>query len=247
MANEPEDVLVIDGGSTDDTVRIAASLGVRVIEAGPIGLARQRKIGYQNATTRLVAFVDADDRLEKQWLKKMVEQFDAGAYAALQSELRVPEPNNFWTHGWNEYFRESVRPSEDTIMVGRPSLYSTAELLGISSDPGMIIEDTEMSRDFQERGLRQGIGTAISYRYCPAQAQENIQKWQGYGRGYRQFVTKFPQRKKAIMIHLLWTIPVSRSVRPLLRGHVTQPLFGFVMGSSALVGYLRSRDAFESA
>ena len=239
-ANDPADILVIDGGSADRTVEITRSMGARVLEAGPIGLARQRRLGYLDSPCPLVAFVDADDRISPDWLSTMVTELESGGYSALQSLLRVPLPHNFWTGGWDGYFQESVRPVSDTIMVGRPALYRTEALVGIASAPGMIIEDTEMSKDFQSRGLRQGIGTAISYRYCPNSADENLRKWQGYGRGYRQFVSAHPERRRAILRHMLWTMPVARTTRPFLRGRVTQPVFGFLMASNALRGYFSS-------
>lgn len=241
-ANDPEDILVIDGGSTDGTVDLARSAGARVLEAGPIGLARQRRLGYLDSPCPLTAFVDADDRLESGWLSTMVSELEAGGYAALQSLLRVPGPHNFWTAGWDSYFQESVRPTADTIMVGRPALYRTEALLGITSEPGMIIEDTEMSRDLQLRGLRQGIGTAVSYRHCPAGPAENLAKWRGYGRGYRQFVSSHPDRAPAILTHMLWTIPVQRSVRPVLRGRITQPAFGALMSMAAIIGFATPAD-----
>ena len=239
---DPEDILVIDGGSTDGTAALARAAGARVIDAGPIGLARQRKLGYLDSPCPLTAFVDADDRLEPGWLATMVGELEEGGYAALQSLLRVPKPHNFWTAGWDSYFQEAVRPTADTIMVGRPALYRTEALLGITSEPGMIIEDTEMSRALQMRGLRQGIGSAISYRYCPSGSEENLAKWRSYGRGYRQFVSSHPDRTPAILTHLLWTIPVKRSVRPVLRGQITQPAFGALMSMAAIIGFAKPVD-----
>ena len=237
-ANDPEDVLVIDGGSTDGTAGLARAAGVRVIDAGPIGLARQRQVGYRDSPCPYTAFVDADDRLEPGWLATLVRELEEGGYAALQSLLRVPEPHNFWTAGWDAYFAETVRPTADTIMVGRPALYRTDALMAIRAEPGMIVEDTEMSRDFQLRGLRQGIGTATSYRHCPEGSSENLAKWRGYGRGYRQFVTAHPERTPAILAHMLWTVPVRRSIGPLLKGRITQPAFGTLMSINEVVGFL---------
>ena len=237
-ANDPEDILVIDGGSTDGTADLARAAGARVLEAGPIGLARQRRLGYLGSPCPFTAFVDADDRLEPTWLATMVAELEAGGYAALQSLLRVPAPHTFWTAGWDAYFLETVRPTAETIMVGRPALYRTDALVGITSEPGMIVEDTEMSRNFQLRGLRQGIGTATSYRHCPEGATDNLAKWRGYGRGYRQFVAKHPERTPAILVHMLWTIPVQRSVRPVIGGKIAQPAFNSLMGLSALVGFI---------
>lgn len=237
-ANSPSEVVVVDGGSTDTTVAIARDFGARVIEAGRIGLARQRRLGYMSTDCEFTAFVDADDRLEATWLEVMVQEAQDGGYAALQSLLRVPEPHSFWTGGWDTYFRQTIQSTPDTVMVGRPALYLTSALKGIAREPGMIIEDTEMSRDFEQRGLRQGIGTAVSYRYCPEAAGENLSKWRGYGRGYRQFVTQHPERTPAILKHMLWTIPVHRSIGPVLEGRPSQAAFGLLMASSALLGFL---------
>ena len=238
IANDPEDVVVIDGGSSDGTLAIARGLGVRTIEAGPIGLAKQRRLGYSSSPSAYTAFVDADDRLPSTWLSTMVEELEAGGYSALQSSLRVLDPSDFWTHGWDLYFQATIKPTADTIIVGRPALFRTEALLGIVRKPGMIIEDTEMSRDFELRGLRQGIGTSISFRICPSGAAVNARKWQGYGKGYRQFTTAHPERRRAILKHMLWTVPVRRSIPALWQGRVAQPAFGAVMSANMLIGWL---------
>lgn len=235
---EPAEIVVVDGGSSDRTVAIARAMGARVIESGPIGLARQRREGYLSSDFTYTAFVDADDRLPESWLGTMVTEMEAGGYHALQSRLRVLRPDSFWTRGWDEYFREAIRTQADTRMVGRPALYDTQALKTITREPGMIVEDTEMSRDFELRGLRQGIGSAVSYRLCPATTSENLQKWRNYGRGYRQFVRLHPERRISILKHMLWTIPVTRGFRPVLRGAFQQPAFGAATSLSALAGYL---------
>jgi len=231
---------VIDGGSSDDTVSLAKASNARVIEAGSIGLAKQRRLGYLATTCEFVAFVDADDRLDSDWLGDLFHAAVEGKYAALQSQLRAHDPSNFWTRGWNDYLQESVKRTSNTNMVGRPALFRTSALREIQAEPRMIIEDTEMSRTFELMGLRQGIGAAISRRICPSTYAENVTKWKGYGRGYRQFVSEHPERAWAIRKHILWTIPVVRSIRPVLRGNLLQPIFGFVMASSILRGYLNN-------
>ncbi len=247
QANEPAEIIVIDGGSTDGTARIARAHGAEVIEAGRIGLARQRRLGYSRSTQPFTAFVDADDRLPPRWLELMLNECESGGYAAIQSQLRVPDPGNFWTRGWDGYLREAIRTTHDTNMVGRPALFRTEALRGIATEPGMIVEDTEMSRDFQLRGLRQGIGSAVSYRLCPGTARENISKWHGYGRGYRQFVEAHSDRRASILRHILWTIPVVRGVRPMLRGRWQQPAFSAVMAWSIATGYIAKKSPRDSS
>jgi glycosyltransferase involved in cell wall biosynthesis len=244
FANQPEDVLIIDGGSTDRTVEIAEAMGARVLAPGKLGLGPSRQLGYMEAMTRYVAFVDADDRLGPDWLTIMLREVEAGGYAALQSCLRVPDTTNWWSRGWNQYFIESVQPTADTTMVGRPAVFLTEALQSDPSDLTSLDEDTHLSRRFELQGLRQGIGTAVAYRHCEQTREQNVRKWQSYGRGYRGFVEEHPDRRASILKHMLFTVPVARSWRPVLRGQVTQPIFGVLMAASIAAGYVdASRDS----
>lgn len=59
-------VIVVDGGSTDNTVREAAAAGARVIE-GIRGRGPQMEIGAREAGGEWLVFLHADTRLEKGW------------------------------------------------------------------------------------------------------------------------------------------------------------------------------------
>jgi len=237
--NTPAEVLIIDGGSTDRTVEIAEGLGAKVLAPGKLGRGASRTLGYTNTKQPFVAMVDADDRINPDWLEVSLAELQSGNYAALQSSLRAIEPHNFWSSGWNQYFIESIRPTPDTIMVGHPAIYRTENLVAARQDIGHDHEDTQLSVDFQERGLRQGIGTAISQRVVPTIWKENQVKWLAYGSGYFDFVQRHPDRRSSIRKHMFWTIPVIRAWRPVARGKLTQPAFGLLMGLSILQGYYR--------
>ena len=244
--NDPEEIVVIDGGSTDETVEIAESVGARVLAPGRLGLGPSRQLGWRSTECPYVAFVDADDRLSLTWLETMLEELHEGGYAALQSSLRAIETGSWWTSGWNQYFIESVKPTADSTMVGRPALFVTAELQREDDDLISLDEDTHLSRRFELRGLRQGIGTAIAYRHVEQSWQENASKWKSYGRGYRGFVAEHPDRRNAILRHMLWTIPIARSWRPVLRGHLDQPAFAALMTLNVMAGWLQNSGSTET-
>lgn len=68
----PTEILVIDDGSTDGTAELARSLGVRVVSQTHAGVSAARNRGARLASSKWVAFLDADDtwaptKLEKQW------------------------------------------------------------------------------------------------------------------------------------------------------------------------------------
>ncbi len=240
LENDPEEILVIDGGSIDQTVEIAEKMGATVLAPGRLGLGPSRKLGYNWTDKPFIAFIDADDRIPPTWASTMLNELTAGGYSALQSQLRAANATSWWGRGWNQYFVESVKPIADTVMVGRPAVFVAADLKADSSDFESLDEDTHMSRAFELRGLRQGIGSPVAFRFCEETWQENSAKWRSYGRGYREFVRQNPNRKGAVLKHIGFTIPVRRSIGPVLRGALSQPLFGLLMSSQISLGWLQS-------
>lgn len=71
----PEEVLVIDDGSTDDTAAIAESFGppVRVFRRPNSRQAASRNFGVQQATSEWIAFIDADDLWTPDKLQRQTE------------------------------------------------------------------------------------------------------------------------------------------------------------------------------
>jgi glycosyltransferase involved in cell wall biosynthesis len=74
----PDEIVIVDGGSRDDTVTRAraASRGeapVRVIEAGPATPGRGRNVGIAAARHEWIALTDAGIRLDAFWLESLLE------------------------------------------------------------------------------------------------------------------------------------------------------------------------------
>jgi glycosyltransferase involved in cell wall biosynthesis len=68
---KPDEVIVVDDGSTDDTAALAAALGAKVISQPNGGISAARNTGIRNASCEWIALLDADDlwdptKLERQ-------------------------------------------------------------------------------------------------------------------------------------------------------------------------------------
>ncbi len=120
------ELIVVDDGSTDNSADIAGSIKdgrIRVIKKANAGVSSARNCGIQEATSDLVAFLDADDAYKPDFLKRIIRMSrqypDAGGYAAnyeilskgkkiktavrgLRNELTIIDINNYFrmaTHG----------------------------------------------------------------------------------------------------------------------------------------------------
>ena len=63
-----KEIIVVDNGSTDDTVAVASAYPkTRVLKEAVPGTNRARQTGFESATGDIVAFIDADNWLPENW------------------------------------------------------------------------------------------------------------------------------------------------------------------------------------
>ena len=68
------ETIVVDDGSRDDTAALAAGFpGVRVVSVPNGGLSAARNVGLAHATGEIVAYTDADVRVDPDWLTYLVQ------------------------------------------------------------------------------------------------------------------------------------------------------------------------------
>lgn len=101
-----DEVIIVDGGSKDETLDIARQSGLRVkiIKGGyRDNQEARRAIGIKKAKNEICAFIDSDNfLLEKDWLKQMIEPLLADKEIIATQTLRYAAPKNF--SALNRYF-----------------------------------------------------------------------------------------------------------------------------------------------
>lgn len=81
----PDEVLIIDDGSTDDTLNVARQLhesvrefSIRIFSHANAGVSHTRNVGINEAKGELIALLDADDYLESEYLALAANGFKYG-------------------------------------------------------------------------------------------------------------------------------------------------------------------------
>ena len=107
-----DEVIVIDGCSTDKTAVIARGLGAKVIEHAWEGnFARERNIANENSTCDWVLHIDADDRVTDDFKKKTDQLLDSDKTVDVYKFKRKSFfLGHFMEHGgWYHYVPNLVR------------------------------------------------------------------------------------------------------------------------------------------
>ena len=82
------EVIVVDGGSQDDTAQLAAGLGAKVIQTKP-GKARQMNAGASAATGEVLVFVHADTRLPQNFSRRIPAALEQNGVVAGAFRLHI--------------------------------------------------------------------------------------------------------------------------------------------------------------
>ncbi len=127
LPRDPEmEVILVDGGSTDHTLAVAAHFPAVKVLTAPRGRGRQMNAGALASGGDLLAFLHADTRLTAEHLRVLRTaaadpEFSAGAF---ELELTPPLPAlRFIAWGANRRVRFLGLPYGDQVLIVRRSLF----------------------------------------------------------------------------------------------------------------------------
>ena len=105
----PDELLVINNASTDETGAVAASIpGVRVVDEPRKGLVVARETGRRQAAGDILIYLDADCRAPLTWIERVERHFNADpALIALSAPYRF--------YDWDWWGRALIRAYDFTL------------------------------------------------------------------------------------------------------------------------------------
>jgi len=121
----PDDILVINNASTDQTAAVACAVpGVRVVDEPRKGLVVARETARRTAQTDLLAFLDADCRAPITWIERLAAQFERHA-----GSVAVTGPYRFYD--WDPAGRALIRAYD--VVVAPPTHAVVHDVCGIGA------------------------------------------------------------------------------------------------------------------
>src|SRR6266478_3980303 len=116
--HELVEIIVVDNGSTDDSVRVARQHGAVVLRSDG-RVAELRNYGAQAAIGSILAFVDSDHEIDDRWIPTAVEVLSQPGIAATGAPYIAPPAANWVQHTYDTLrTRPPVRQDVDWVGSG---------------------------------------------------------------------------------------------------------------------------------
>lgn len=171
-----DDVLVIDGGSDDDTQRVAKETGARVVEQSGSGKGQAVRESFGMIDRQYVVMIDGDGTYLPEEVERVLAPLDEGADHVLGNRLGNPEAFTRLNYVGNRIFNFEFRLAHgrhlgDILTGYRAFTLESARELTLTED-GFGIE-TEMCAEALGAGQR--VETVdITYLERPEDSEEEL-------------------------------------------------------------------------
>jgi glycosyltransferase involved in cell wall biosynthesis len=206
-SSSPRELIVVDGLSTDRTVEIAQSYGAAVLSDQGLGLPAARRMGAEAASSQLVALIDVDVRLGEGDLGRLLTEFRAGGYTALQAGLHSVSGSGYWGRALAHHHRTGRSKNWFGVVA---TVFDRDALLEHGFDDRFLSgEDIDLRWRLKNAGAKIGVSrrTVVEHRF---EDSWEVAKGQflADGRGLGRMVAAHGPRAK-----LLLALPAAAAVR----------------------------------
>jgi glycosyltransferase involved in cell wall biosynthesis len=201
--NNPCEIIVVEGGSLDNTAEVAKKYADRVFSVSNYGLGYKRNYGVCKASQKYILNLDADQVLENGALELMISEVESGNYAGVQATLKSVVNDTYWEKAM-EYGLGAIQYKlTNAKIIGTPSLYKADIIKKINFDKKISgsCDDTDLCYRMIGAGHKLGVSTAVCLQKHRGSFKTTIKKFLWYGEGDCEFGLMHKDRLASIFVH----------------------------------------------
>lgn len=200
----PMEVIVVNDGSRDGSLEIVKGLkdkmGLKIIDQPNQGAVAATNNGFKAAKHDIVCSIDSDVILRKDWLKKILEEFNDPAVGAVQGYYKTPHGVSFFARmmGYDVEARyDAIKTKYVTQVCTGDTAYrkSALDKVGLFDPQFKYGYDNDMSYRLQNAGYRLVfIKDALCDHYWKADLKDYIKQQYRSAYGRMQLVRKHTEK-----------------------------------------------------
>jgi len=238
-AANPDEIIVVDGNSEDETVAIAREFTEHVIVSMAGSLTADRQVGIDACQHDLMAMIDADHRILPDTLVGLYADLCKFDLDVVQADLGI-EDTGFWAAAENQAFDVFLnKPGPKTMIGTAPAMYRR-RVFSVNKFDAHITRHKDDADFFyrlsKHANYRFGSGRTRVMQEHFASFSDYVKKFNWYGIGDAEFCVKHPNRAPSMFFHLFVRYPILRPLQAISKGKFKaipyMMLCGLVRGSA---------------
>lgn len=147
-------ILVLDNGSTDRTAEMVEAMQIPAHSFPHLNLGQLRNKALSMAAGEIIAFVDSDCVVERDWLRQIVKWFDEPSVAIAGNEYLLPDDASVFERNWYPRSNYGIKEN-DLIPAGNMAISkAVAQSLGGFDESLITGEDAQILQLVRTSGYR---------------------------------------------------------------------------------------------
>lgn len=179
-----EEIIIVDGGSTDSTVEAATKISSKVI-CTSLGFAIQSLAAMNEVKTKYVIFGEPDLHYGFDFVINMVSELENSSYIGLRASVRVKRPKGYFSKGLDLVYQIHHEKKGRIDAIGGPNIFYYDQRIIINRElqNNSYSIDAEIGEICSKHGWQVGLGYTQVYHNHGLDMQGFVSKYFKYGTG----------------------------------------------------------------